>query len=129
MKILLIGNSYSYYWTDELWGLLNAAGVEDLRVSNIYYSGCTLERHWNWYEEKFPGYTFFTVKDGVRVAEKDVDLEHCLSAEEEWDIISFQQSNRYGYRKDDGAAHRASIQAHLPQLYKLVHDRFPNAKY
>ena len=28
MKILCIGNSYSYYWTDELCGMLNAAGYK-----------------------------------------------------------------------------------------------------
>ena len=129
MKILLIGNSYSSHWTDELCGLLNAAGHKDVRVSNVYYSGCTFEKHWNWYVNKEENYKLQTIKDGVRTIDKPVGLEYCLSAEKDWDIISFQQTNRYGYSKDGGEAHRNSIKAHLPQLYDLVHSRFPNAKY
>ena len=124
MKILLIGNSYSAHWPDELCGLLNAAGHKDVRVSNVYYSGCTFEKHWNWYVNKEENYLFRTHKDGVKIEEKPVGLEHCLSAEKDWDYISFQQSNRYGLQ-----AMRDSIKAHLPLLYDLVHSRFPNAKY
>ena len=110
-------------------GAFKCRRVKDLRVSNIYYSGCTLEQHWNWYVEKFSEYTFITIKDGTRVSEKNMDLEYCLSAEEDWDVISFLQSNRYGYRKDGGVSCRESIQKYLPLLYPVVHDRFPNAKY
>jgi len=124
MKILCVGNSYSYYWTDELCGLLNAAGYKDVRVSNIYYSGCTFERHWNWYVNKEENYRFATVKDGVRTSQKPVGMDHCLDAEDDWDIISFQQSNRYKTQEM-----RDSIKAHLPQLYELFKSRFPNAKY
>ncbi len=124
MKILCVGNSYSYYWTDELCGLLNAAGYKDVRVSNIYYSGCTFERHWNWYVNKEENYRFATVKDGVRTSVKPVGMDYCLDAEEDWDIISFQQSNRYKTQEM-----RDSIKAHLPQLYELFKTRFPTAKF
>ena len=123
MKILLIGNSYSYYWTDELYGLLTAAGEKDVRVSNVYYSGCTFERHHNWHVAGEKNYTFCTVAKGERTTEKGVDLEHCLSSDE-WDLISFQESNRY--REEDM---RRTVGEHLPYLYNLVHSRFPNAKY
>ena len=36
MNILLIGNSSCYYWTDELWGMLDAAGYEEVNVYNLY---------------------------------------------------------------------------------------------
>ena len=123
MKILSIGNSYSYYWTDELWGLLNAAGYEDVRVSNLYYSGCTFERHWNWYINGELNQTLYTVVDGEKTGEKFVVLEHALSADN-WDIICFQQSNRYGTQQM-----RESIKAHLPLLYDLAKSRYPDAKY
>jgi len=132
MKILLIGNSYSYYWTDELWGLLNAAGYKNVRISNLYYSGCTFEKHWNWYLENAAEQTLFTVCGSARVedrqAQHGVNLRHALEADQ-WDLISFQQSNRYASANDGGEAHRSSIQKHLPQLYELVHSKFPNAKY
>ena len=98
MKILLIGNSYSTYWPDELWGLLNAAGEKDVRVSNVYYSGCTFEMHWTWHEKGEANTHFFSCFSPVREERADdypSTLMHALTADA-WDVISFQQSNRYG---------------------------------
>ena len=50
MKILLIGNSFSYYWTDELYRLLAADGKDDAVVANIYYSGCAFNQHVDWWK-------------------------------------------------------------------------------
>ncbi len=124
MKVLLIGNSYSYYWTDELCGLLNAAGEKNVRISNVYYSGCTFERHWTWHVAGEKNYSFNTVKDGVRTLDKPVDLEHCLSAEEDWDVICFQESNRYSEENM-----REQIATYLPPLYEMIRARFPKARY
>ena len=43
MNVLIVGQSASYYWTDELWGMLDAMGTKS-RVCNVYYSGCPLKR-------------------------------------------------------------------------------------
>lgn len=46
LNILMIGSSFCYYYVEELWGMLDAAGIK-ARVCNVYYSGCPLESHWS----------------------------------------------------------------------------------
>ena len=59
LNILLIGNSYSYYWCDELYGMLAAAGHENAKIYNVYYSGCSFDKHWNWLENHETNYQLF----------------------------------------------------------------------
>ena len=51
LNILMIGNSFCYYFPDELYGIATAAGLK-LRVCNVYYSGCKLMSHWGWWKLK-----------------------------------------------------------------------------
>ena len=135
MKLLLIGNSFSYYWTDELYQLLAAAGQEDAMVCNIYYSGCTFDMHLNWWKTGKNPYTFIIHDKNGRTAIKETSFEACLSYAQ-WDKISFQQSGRYIYNQSGNdmnesgiALHDRMIADYLPELYQRVHDRFPNAQY
>ena len=127
MNILLIGNSYSYYWPDELWGLLNAAGYEDVTICNVYYSGCTFEKHWNWHVAGEGHYRLVTNDSEGRRQEEGIDLETAV-ARKNWDIISLQQGNSYIYR-GGVELHRASMEPHLPLIYNYLLEKFPNAKY
>lgn len=47
LNILMIGNSFCYYYVEELVGLAAADGIK-MRVCNVYYSGCKLSQHYNW---------------------------------------------------------------------------------
>ena len=127
MNILLIGNSYSYYWPDELWGLLNASGVENLTICNVYYSGCTFEKHWTWHEAGESHYRLCTNDANGRREQENYNLKASLAVKN-WDIISFQQSN--GYMYTGGVVNqRASIEPYLGALYNYVYEQFPGAKY
>ena len=127
MNILLVGNSYSYYWPDELWGLLNASGVENLTIVNLYYSGCTFEQHWTWHESGQANYRLCTNSANGRTEEAGFNLSASL-ARKNWDIISFQQSGKYMY--SGGVVNfRASIEPYLGALYNYIHEMFPGAKY
>jgi len=127
LNILLLGNSFSYYWPDELWGLMNAAGYEDVTICNIYYSGCTLEMHWNWHLEGAANYAFcINDKDGRR-EEKEKDLDYCVNYRQ-WDVISLQQSGLYIYQGGE-EAHREHVKTDLPPLYNYLKQRHPNARY
>lgn len=129
MNILLIGNSYSYYWCDELYGMLAAAGHEDAKVYNVYYSGCSFDKHWNWLKNHENNYQLFCNDKNGRRKYEDVGMTYCLSREN-WDIISFQQSGKYVYGENGSEENlRNSINEHLPLLYKYVHERYPLAKY
>ena len=129
MNILLIGNSYSYYWCDELYGMLAAAGHEDAKVYNVYYSGCSFDKHWNWLVNRENNYQLFCNDKNGRKKEDGVGMTYCLSRQN-WDVISFQQSGKYVYGTNGSEENlRNSVAEHLPLLYKYVHDRYPEAKY
>jgi len=125
-NVLFIGNSYSFYWPDELEKLLTAAGYENVMVCNIYHSGATFEQHWTWHQNKETEEEFYIYRSGKeQKVWEDVVLDECLSYAN-WDFISFQQSNRY---VNNSTSHRASIANWLPQLYSYVYAMFPDATY
>jgi len=130
-NVLLIGNSYSYYWTQELWGLLNAAGYKNVTICNLYYSGCKFSQHWEWYQTNQLKSKFCTVNEKGRTETKDVGLAYSME-QKEWDAISFQQSGSYMYGggTTNGPKNFAdSVYKDLPNLYKLLYSKFPGAKY
>jgi len=127
MKILLIGNSFSYYWTDELYRILAASGDVDAVVCNIYYSGCTFDMHLNWWKNGESPYTVLIHDKNGRTAIKKTTFETGFSYAD-WDKISFQQSGRYIYGGGI-EKHDQMIRDYLPELYERVKARFPNAEY
>ena len=75
LNVLMIGNSYCYYYVEELYGLAAAAGIK-MRVCNVYYSGCSLQQHWTWWQTKEANYDFFVTDENGRVKEQNkVNLE------------------------------------------------------
>ena len=127
LNILLLGNSFSYYWPDELWGLMNAAGYEDVTICNIYYSGCTFEMHWKWHLAGEANYAFCINDKNGRREEKSKDLDYCVNYRQ-WDVISLQQSGLYIYR-DGKQAHREHVQTDLPPIYNYLKEKHPNARF
>ena len=126
-NILLLGNSFSYYWPDELWGLLNAAGYEDVTICNIYYSGCTFEMHWKWHLDGEANYAFCINDKNGRREEKPKDLDYCVNYRQ-WDVISLQQSGLYIY-KDGEQSHREHVATDLPPIYNHLKEKHPNAHF
>ena len=50
INVLMIGNSGCYYYVEELYGVAKAAGI-NMKVCNLYYSGCPMEKHWIWWKQ------------------------------------------------------------------------------
>ena len=126
LNILFVGNSYSYYWPDELANLLGAAGYSSALVCNIYHSGASFEDHWTWMQQGEKAETFFINKPGQ--AQKrwdDVLFEDCVTYAN-WDVISFQQTNRYA---GSTYSNSNSISRWLPDLFKYIYAMFPQADY
>lgn len=53
LSILMVGNSFCYYYVEELYSLLMAnadpnRGYEKVQIFNLYYSGCSLTQHLSW---------------------------------------------------------------------------------
>ena len=128
MNILFIGDSSCHYWTDELWGLLDAAGYENVNVCNVYYDGCTLKQYWTFHEENATKFEFRTANSGGRKSQKEFTLAGALQMYN-WDVISFQNSKTSMYKGGDKAGALATTEPYLSNLYEYVHDQYPLSNY
>ena len=124
ISILMVGNSFCYYYVEELVGIAAAAGV-NMRVCNVYYSGCKMSQHYNWWINKEANYQFFdTTVEGGRKQTDDVSLEWCLK-QGDWDYISIQSLN---INASDPTEILTDNRLYLDTFYGLFRDRFPHAK-
>ena len=103
LNILMIGNSLCYYYVEELYGMLKAAGIK-ANVCNIYYSGCTIQQHWTWWKNGESNYDFFVTNENGRVKTAGTNLEWCLQ-QQNWDVISLQEAS--------GGVLKTTAQQHL----------------
>jgi len=125
LNILMVGNSFSFYYVEELYDLLEAAGIE-ARVCNVYYSGCKLEQHWSWWKSGEANYQFIvTDKDGHRKQE-GVTLDYSLN-QGDWDYISLQEGSAK-MRRGDPQTELAKSKQYRDELYGHFAQRFPMAK-
>jgi hypothetical protein len=72
LSILMVGNSFCYYYVEELYGMLIAnpdpnRGYEKVRILNLYYSGCRLDQHLNWWKNGLANYQLFQTDENGRV--------------------------------------------------------------
>ena len=91
IDVLMIGNSWCYYYVEELFGMATAAGIK-MRVCNVYYSGCTLAKHYNWYTNGEKNYNYFETYENGRVETKKVGLVWCLE-QHDWDVVTLQNGS------------------------------------
>lgn len=126
-NLLMIGNSFSYYFVEELYGIAEAAGIH-LNIYNVYASGCSLDKHWNWLQNDEKNYEFYvTNADGRRqVLSGKVGLKECLAVAD-WDIISLQQASTTYINTVDTA--KVLTEPYAADLYGYLRDKFPNARY
>lgn len=124
IDVLMIGNSFSYHYTDELWGIADAAGIR-MNVCNIYYSGCSLEMHWNMWKENQHDYRLRIFNEDGRDVWQRVSFNLCLAAEN-WDIITLQDSNKYLRRSGIDSA-REHMEPYLGEILEHVRKKFPDA--
>ena len=89
LRILMIGNSFCYYFTDELYGMLEKAGIQ-AEVCNVYYSGCLVKQHETWLKSGLPNYVYITTTKAGKETNEKWSLKKCL-ADKEWDVITLQQ--------------------------------------
>ena len=124
IDVLMIGSSFCYYYVEEMVGLAEAAGIP-MRVCNVYYSGCPLEKHYNWWIGQQANYQFFdtTVENG-RVQTNNVSLEWCL-AQGEWDVISLQESSS---KTIDDPNHLETTRLYYTTLLNYLMEQFPDAR-
>ena len=92
LKILMIGNSFCYYFVEELYAIAKADGL-NLTVANLYASGCSVGEHWqNGVTNKDRYYEFYVTSNrgGRKKVSEATTLDYALEYRE-WDVISLQQ--------------------------------------
>ena len=123
IDVLMVGNSFCYYYVEELAGIAAAAGVK-MRVCNVYYSGCKMSQHYNWWMNKESNYQFFdTTAEGGRKQTDDVSLEWCLK-QGDWDYISIQSLDINSSVAEEILANN---RVYLDTFYGLFREQFPKA--
>ena len=125
MNILMVGNSFSFYFCDELYGMLKAAGIKAC-VYNLYYSGCKLEQHWNWWKSRTANYDMIIHDDSGKSKVAGVDLEYALM-QQNWDVITLQEGSAK-MRRGDPATELAISSPYRQDLYGLFAQQHPKAK-
>ena len=116
MKILSIGNSFSQDAHKWLYDVCKSAGKEIYNV-NLYYGGCSLYSHWNFYTNDSEAYDYEIKGEPVR----KIGLREALKAEK-WEVITYQQASH-----DSGIYEK--YQPFLCDLHRVVKEVCPDAKF
>ena len=134
LNLLMVGSSYCYYYVEELYDLLMKnppEGITEVNVYNLYYSGCRLTQHHNWWKQGEAHYDFYRVDATGRKQVAGFDkwsLDQGL-AMADWDYISLQGTPS-GFNLWQADPHELSV-ASVPlveALFNHLHEKFPNAK-
>lgn len=124
LDVLLIGNSFCTYFTDELKAMADAAG-QNLNVCNVYYSGCSLAQHYQFLKNAEQVYEYS--ENGVKKA-INVSLWYCMN-QHNWDVISFQEGSSVvrSANANVNNLYKTNVK-NFAYLYDSVRERFPEAK-
>lgn len=91
-RILSIGNSFSVDAQQWLYGIAKDMGYDNVILGNLYYGGCSLYGHCNFYQNKKEEYTYYKNTTGTWEETRGVSLLHGL-CDERWDYITLQQAS------------------------------------
>ena len=116
MKLLSIGNSFSQDAHRYLHKLAIKAGF-DLETVNLFYGGCSLQQHWEFYEQDLAE-LYIHFNGGA--FERKVSLKEALEADT-YDVITLQQAS-------PSSGVPKTYFPYLQKLADLVKEKQPNAK-
>lgn len=108
MKLLAIGNSFSDDSMEYLYPVLEALGVEDISLGNLYIGGCPLDVHVANVESGAPAYEYRTNTQNEWNTVFNHPIQSAICSQE-WEIVSMQQ-----------ASSRSGLQETYAVLPKLV---------
>jgi len=123
LNVFFVSNSTCFYFTDELYGMLTAVGYENVNLTLVYYSGCSIQKHFEWWKTQMAGYQLRVLdKDGLHVTE-NVSLKDALQTKN-WDVISFDNNAR-SFASGDVLTSLANAEPYFGKLYKDIKEQFP----
>lgn len=119
LKILSIGNSFSDDTMQYVYRIAKSAGVEEVKLGNLYIGGCTLDMHASNARGNKAAYDYRTVIDGNMHNTPSYRMGDAI-ASENWDFISLQQASGSSGIKD--------TYSELGYMIDYVHSLAPNAE-
>ena len=94
LKILAIGNSFSFDSVDQnLYDLFHAAGYKVV-IGDLTATGSSLEDHWKHVCSQEKAYQYTKIAKGRSKVFTNMDLDSVLR-DEDWDIVTLQQASAY----------------------------------
>ena len=136
LRILMVGNSFCYYYVEELYELLMEnppEGIEAVEIYNAYYSGCNLTQHYTWWVKNEANYDLFKVsangRENLNTIHTKWSLEQAL-AWAQWDYISLQGTVSGGSYMTESKreATRNGIVEMAEPLLDRFHELHPHAQ-
>ena len=134
LNILMIGNSFCYYYVEELHALLMEncpEGIGAVNIYNLYYSGCSLTRHYNWWKSDTGEYDLYKTDANGRHKMDNRGpwtLEAALT-QADWDYISLQgKDDATSYINDAAATICEAVKPLAEPLLARIHELYPGAQ-
>lgn len=120
IRVLCIGNSFSWDAVEQELAPLCQAEGQSIIIGNLYYGGCSLEQHHTFLMKDTGAYSFRYIEQGVRTLNEGYSLRQALKLMK-WDYISFQQASH-----DSGI--QSSYEPYLEELIDSVRAYQPDAR-
>lgn len=93
LKILAIGNSFSTDSMQYLYQIMKDGGVEEIVLGNLYYGGCSLDQHYQFFSKDTASYKYYKNTTGEWKVTENYKASAAL-VDEKWDYISLQQTSK-----------------------------------
>ena len=92
LKILTIGNSFSDDTMQYVYKIAKSAGVEKIKLGNLYIGGCSLDTHTSNAKANARAYDYRTNSADAWVNTPSYRMKDAITSEN-WDFISLQQAS------------------------------------
>ena len=92
LKILTIGNSFSDDSMEYVYQIAKSAGVEEVKLGNLFIGGCSLATHAQNARADAEAYTYHTNNSGTWNTRSSHKMSDAILSEN-WDYISLQQAS------------------------------------
>ena len=92
LKILTIGNSFSDDTMEYVYKIAKSAGVEKIKLGNLFIGGCSLNTHVTNAKENKPAYDYRTNSADAWRNTPSYRMKDAIESEN-WDYISLQQAS------------------------------------
>lgn len=125
LDVLMIGNSFSYSFTEELRDMAAAQGIQ-LNLTNLYYGGRSIKAHWERLQDNQGDYEYWITNAFGRFQHPTVNTLKGALDYGNWDVITMQQHFNVERTVDYETA-LASCSPYGEDLHKYLQENYPDA--